>query len=260
MRRSGRTRILLTGATGFLGIHLAEMLARKGYFIYLLVRPQNGIPPEERICELFDWMSAGYPDKSSIHIVPGDLNRSDLGLDRADYYRLSSEVDEIIHCASETSFSERKRARIEKANVENLYYLLDFAVKGGCCFFVDFFVAAFSAIMETATDGGVFHITNERAKPVADLIDYIQRYFKIKGIQAVPPESFPSGDRNRLETLFNRYVEAYKPYMKDERIFDNRNAAVILNKYGISCPDFDYSIFSTCMQYAESVNWGNSSL
>lgn len=367
------------------------MLARKGYFIYLLVRPQNGIPPEARIYELFDWMSAGYPDKASIHIVPGDLNRSDLGLDRADYYRLSSEVDEIIHCASETSFSERKRARIEKANVENLYYLLDFAVKGGCCFFhlistayvagkrrgtcletlaetrtffnvyeetkyraektaakvcgregislniyrpsivygdsqtgktlrfnamyypvetlvflknlykkdneersseraekmgiifdrqgtahmpirieaaetcginlfpVDFFVAAFSAIMETATDGGVFHITNERTKPVADLIDYIQRYFKIKGIQAVPPESFSSGDRNRLETLFNRYVEAYKPYMKDERIFDNRRAAVILNKYGISCPDFDYGIFSTCMQYAESVNWGNSS-
>ncbi|MFO7932097.1 MAG: SDR family oxidoreductase, partial [Desulfosalsimonas sp.] len=41
-RRAGRSRILLTGATGFLGLHLAEMLVKKGYAVFLLVRPQNG--------------------------------------------------------------------------------------------------------------------------------------------------------------------------------------------------------------------------
>jgi hypothetical protein len=45
--------------------------------------------------------------------------------------------------------------------------------------------------------------------------------------------------------------------MKDERIFENDKAAAILKATGISCPVFDYRIFSTCMQYAEAANWGN---
>lgn len=391
-RGSGNTSILLTGATGFLGIHLAESLVIQGYSVYLLVRPLDNLSPEARIDELFDLLDMDHLDRSRIRIVSGDLNRPDLGLPPENYSELASTVDEIIHCASETSFSERKRPQIEKANIENLQHLLDFASRSGCFFFhfistayvagkksgtcpedlvetrsffnayeetkyraeriaaehcsyagiplniyrpsivygdsrtgktlrfnamyypvrilvflrnlyngnkgepaekgagkmgisfdrkgvahmpmrietaasrginlipIDFFTAAFSAIMEAATDGGVFHITHQRVKPISDLIDYAQEYFKIKGIQAVRPEDFSSGSQNRLEILFNRYTEVYKPYMKDERIFDNSKAAGILDERGISCPDFDYRIFSTCMQYAEAVNWGNAAL
>ncbi len=326
-----------------------------------------------------------------MQIVPGDLNCSDLGLSSADYHLLASRVDEIIHCASDTSFSERKRSQIEKANFENLHHLLGFAAKSRCCFFhfistayaagkrrgvcpealvdtrsffnvyeetkhraeksaaeycgregirlniyrpsivygnsrtgktlrfnamyypvkilvflknlyltkngeqsregaekmgisfgpggtihmplrieaaasgginlipVNFFTAAFSAIMETALDGDVFHITNDKPKPVSDIIHYTQKFFTITGIQAVQTKDFQSSSQNRLEMLFNRYTQVYRQYMQDERIFDNTKAAAILDRKGISCPDFDYSIFSTCMQYAEAVNWGNPS-
>jgi hypothetical protein len=122
---------------------------------------------------------------------------------------------------------------------------------------VDFFTAAFFAIMESAISGGIFHITNNNITPVSDIIDYTQRYFHITGLQAVRPEDFPSESRNSLEILFNRYTQIYRPYMKDERIFDSGKAAAILKATGISCPDFDYPIFSTCMQYAEAANWGN---
>ncbi|MEX1312604.1 MAG: hypothetical protein AB1Z38_00365, partial [Desulfotignum sp.] len=62
-----------------------------------------------------------------------------------------------------------------------------------------------------------------------------------------------------LEILFNRYTEIYRQYMQDERMFDTAMASAILEKKGISCPNFDYRMFFICMRYAESVNWGNTS-
>jgi nucleoside-diphosphate-sugar epimerase len=385
-RRAKKTCFLLTGATGFLGIHLADMLAEKGHAVIVPARSQDDTAPEERINALFRWLGRdGIP--SCVQIVPADLNRPDLGLSPADCQRLASRVDEIIHCASDTSFSERKRPQIEKANVKNLHHLLDFAAKSRCCFFhfistaysagkkqgicpetltdtrsffnvyeetkhraemaaadrcglegirlnifrpsivyghsrtgktlrfnalyypvkilvflknlylkkhreqdweslekmnisfdsdgtahmpirieasesgginlipVDFFTNAFYAIMETALDGGIFHITNDKPRPVADIIDYTQTYFHITGIQAVEADNDPAGRRNSLEILFNRYTEIYRQYMQDERMFDTTRAGAILTAKGISCPDFDYRMFSTCMRYAESVNW-----
>jgi nucleoside-diphosphate-sugar epimerase len=389
-RRSKKTCFLLTGATGFLGIHLAEMLSQQGYTVIILARPRDNSTPEERIKTLFDWLGTDEVP-SCVHIVPGDLNRSDLGLSSSDYHRLALRVDEIIHCASDTSFSERKRPHIEKANVENLLHLLDFATKSRCCFFhfistayaagkkrgicpetledtrsffnvyeetkhraemaaadrcgregirlnifrpsivyghsltgktlrfnavyypvkilvflknlylkkhrgqdrestekmgisfgadgtahmpirikaapsgginlipVDFFTTAFSAIMETAVEGGVYHITNDSITSVSDIIDYTQTYFHITGLQAVEAENYPAVPQNSLEILFDRYTEIYRQYMQDERIFDTTRASAILDEKGIKCPDFDYRVFSRCMRYAESVNWGNPS-
>lgn len=364
------------------------MLADKGHTVIVPARSRDNMAPEERINALFRWLGRDRVP-SCVQIVPADLNRPDLGLSPADYQRLGSRVDEIIHCASDTSFSERKRPQIEKANVENLHHLLDFAAKSRCCFFhfistayaagkrsgvcpetlvdtrsffnvyeetkhraemaaadrcnregirlnifrpsivyghsrtgrtlrfnalyypvkilvflknlylkkhreqdlesaekmgisftaggtahmplrieaspsgginlipVDFFTSAFYAIMENAVDGGIFHITNDKTKPVSDIIDYIRKYFHITGVQAVETQNYPTGPQNRLEILFNRYTEIYRQYMQDERIFDNARAVAILKPQGILCPDFDYSIFSTCMGYAESVNWEN---
>ena len=45
------------------------------------------------------------------------------------------DVDEIIHCASNTSFSERKRAAVERANIDALGNVLDLAADGRCSFF-----------------------------------------------------------------------------------------------------------------------------
>ena len=385
-RRYEKTCFLLTGATGFLGIHLADLLAEKGHTVILPARSRDDIAPEDRIRTLFRWLGR-EEIPACVQIVPADLDRPGLGLSPADSQRLASRVDEIIHCASDTSFSERNRPRIEKANVENLLHLLDFAAGSRCCFFhlistayaagkkqgtcpeiladtrsffnvyeetkhlaemaaadrcglegirlniyrpsivyghsrtgktlrfnalyypvkilvflknlylkkhreqdreslekmgisfdsdgiahmpirieasgsgginlipVDFFTSAFYAIMETALDGGVFHITNDRPRPVADIIDYTQTYFNITGIQAVQAGQFPPGSQNSLEILFNRYTEIYRQYMQDERMFDTTRAGAILTAKGITCPDFDYRMFATCMRYAESVNW-----
>lgn len=57
---------------------------------------------------------------------------------------------------------------------------------------------AFSAIMEPALDGGVLHITNDKTKPVSDIIHYAQTYFHITGIRAVEADDYPAGRQNNL--------------------------------------------------------------
>lgn len=124
---------------------------------------------------MLDWLTPGW-NQSLVHIVSGDLNCSDLGLCPTDYHQLASSVDEIIHCASDTSFSERKRPQIEKANVENLHHLLDFAAKSSCCFF-HFISTAYvagkkrgscpEALVETQRFFNVYEETKYRAEKTA---------------------------------------------------------------------------------------------
>ena len=379
--------ILLTGGTGFLGSHLAAHLLERGYRLYLLARPLNRLSADERIRRLPNWVGLNY-SSGRLKIIEGDLNAPDLGLNPVQTEELLSAVAEIIHCASDTSFSERKRSRVEKANIENFRNLLGFAAKGRCTFLhlvstayaagkkkgtcpaewietskfnnvyeetkhraeklafeacekagiglkiyrpsivygnsrtgktlrfnavyypvrilvflrnlfmkdildrnaenaremgiyldgnrkvhlpvrietvfsgginlipVDYFTRAFTAIMENREVGGIFHIVNAELKPIAEIITYIQKFFHIKGIQAVSPEAFDLNPPSRLDILFNRYTEAYRPYMRDERIFESSGTEAILKEKRIVCPDFDYAVFSRCMRFALASDWG----
>jgi dihydroflavonol-4-reductase len=72
-------RVLVTGATGFTGGHLARALAARGYYVRALVR---GIEPAARLRD------------AGIDLVPGDL-RSDASLRQA-----CRDVDVVYHIAA----------------------------------------------------------------------------------------------------------------------------------------------------------------
>jgi nucleoside-diphosphate-sugar epimerase len=388
-RRRDRTcTILLTGATGFIGSHIARELLLKGYRIVVLARADKQTSAQARIEQLLEWFGMGPMDQARLQVIEAFIDRPCLGLDQGAYDNLANTIDEIIHCASHTSFSERKRHEVERANIEGLRRVLDLAVQGKCYFFhhvstayvagkksgpcreefvetaaftnvyeetkylgermlrercesegirlavyrpsivygssengrslrfnalyyplrtilflknlfmkdmreeggkraaqmgvtmgdagslhlpirieagngnglnlvpIDFLVKAFVEIMATSLEGGVFHIVNQRPKTIGELVAYTTRYFNLEGLQAVHTDAFGEKSRNSLETLFDTYVEAYKPYMADARIFKNDKTRSILEKKGITCPDLDYEIFSKCMQYAMETGWG----
>lgn len=387
-RKRRSCSILVTGGTGFIGSHVALELLRRGYSVVLLARRQKHLTAQERIHQLLDWFGATREERSRLAVFEGHLDAPDLGLDRAHYDNLANTVDEIVHCASNTSFSERKREAVEKANVANLENILALAAGSGCYFFhqvstayvagkragpckeelvetreftnvyeetkylaeriikarceregikltiyrpsivygdsqsgrtirfdgvyypvrtvsffknlyekdinehggkkahemgveidekgrmylplrvevtasgginlipIDYFVRAFMAIMEDCLEGEVFHIVNTRITTIEDLAEHTRRFFHIEGIQPVPRDAFTGAPRNGLEILFDRYIEAYGPYMKDKRVFKNGKTEAILGKRNIACPDFDYEVFSRCMQYAVDVDWG----
>jgi nucleoside-diphosphate-sugar epimerase len=378
----------LTGATGFLGSHIAAELAKRGYSLWIVARPAKQQTARGRVEQLFDWLGAGSGDPSKIRIIEGYLDQPDLGLDRTQYKEVLDQADEIIHCASNTSFSERKREEVERANIQALQNVLDLAARSrsyyfhhvstafvagrreGLCreelvetgqftnvyeetkyrgermvvdlcaqegirlniyrpsivygnskdgrtlsfralyypvrtvlFFknlyetdiienggkrakemgirlegngflrlpirlevnadgginlipIDFFLQAFLAVMEESLEGGTFHIVNRRVKKIEELIDFTQRLFQISGIRAASPQDFEKVARNALEILFESYLEAYKPYICESRIFECGKAESILQKRQIACPDLDFDIFSKCMRYAVASGWG----
>jgi nucleoside-diphosphate-sugar epimerase len=387
-RAERKGRILLTGGTGFLGSHLAAELIRSGYHLFLLARPLKQQRAGERVARLLDWFGIEPELRKNLEIVEGTIEKPGLGLGGEILSDCLEDTTEVIHCASNTGFAERKRPAVESVNIDGLLNVLDFASGSACTFFhhlstayvagrreglcreelvdthdftnvyeetkargerlvsdrcraagirlnilrpsivygdsqtgksllfnalyypvkttvflknlyeadilerggrkaammgvrrendgslylpirlevesaeginlipVDYFVAAFMAILEESLEGGIFHIISHRPTTMAELIDYTRRLFNIRGIEPCGPEDFGARSRNALEILFNSYLEAYGPYMRDKRTFAMDNARGILAERGIACPEFDFEVFSRCMNYAVEVDWG----
>jgi len=382
--------VLVTGGLGFLGSHAAMALVREGLHVYLVARSQNGMSARRRLDLLLDWFRLNTEESARLHLLEGDLDHAGFALDANTRDSLAKAVTEILHCASDTSFSERRRPQIEKTNVANLDRLLDFAEAGPCRFFhhistafvagketgpcpesfrkteaftnvyeetkyraeerliercttrnipftiyrpsivyghsrtgrtlrfnalyypmrtlaffrdvyerdivegngkkavamgvttdgggrlympirldaaggtglnlipVDYFTRAFVVLRKHAGDGnGIFHIVNSRQTEVKELVAFANRFFGIDGFRVVPSEDFAESARNGLETLFDRCVETYRPYMKESRTFQDDNARACLNRHRVVCPDLDYRTFSLCMQYAVQTDWGS---
>lgn len=135
--RSGNrsTSVFLTGGTGFLGSHLAAELLRRGNKVMILVRPSNGTNPSKRIKKLMDWHGVDDDLRHRLHIVKGDILLPGMGISSNVRRQLRGRIGEILHCASATSFAERKRQEIEEINLRGLIHLLNFAEEGGCSSF-----------------------------------------------------------------------------------------------------------------------------
>jgi nucleoside-diphosphate-sugar epimerase len=121
---------------------------------------------------------------------------------------------------------------------------------------IDFFTDAFIAVMEESLEGDIFHIVSPFPKRLEDIIDYGRELFHIRGVRGVDKKRFEQEPANALEMLFNQYLEIYQPYLRDTRNFDFRKTEAILKKRNITCPDFDFEVFSRCMKYALAVQWG----
>jgi len=378
----------LTGGTGFLGSHIGAELLRRRQETIFFIRKRRAMSGTERLEKMLNWHGVDRAQRAKAHVVEGDLENLGLELGR----QMSDGIDRIIHCASDTSFSERKRKQVWSANVESLKGLLDFAAqsrissflhvstayaagkRSGSCpeepieqeeFFnvyeeakaaaehmllercgdegipltvirpsivyghsrtgrtfrfnalyypvktalflrkifaedirerggvkaasagvsmekdgtirlplridvgedggvnlipVDFFVRAFFAILEDSTNGGIYHIVNSKQTPITDIINWAQNQFKLKGIQPCSPDEFKKTPRNSLEQLFERYLEAYAPYMKDGRIFLAEKTDSILKRHCFVCPEFDANMFQRCMAYALEKEWSGLSI
>jgi len=126
--------IALTGTTGFLGSHLMATLLSKGYNIIVFGRSAKNESLEERISRLLQWFGIDSC-LDQVTCVDTDLSQDNLGIPTGEYSRLCSVVDSVIHCASDTSFSESKREKVMAANINNLKGILEFSKNAHVNFF-----------------------------------------------------------------------------------------------------------------------------
>ena len=378
-------RFLVTGGTGFLGGHIAVALLRGGHRVTALARSTKRLTARERVARLAGWFGLEEDARSRLRVAEGDI--LDPGWAAEAGGGLGA-VDEIVHCASNTSFAERKRPEIEAVNIDGLRNVLDFAVRSGAGFFhhvstafvaghrtgtcpedwvesgvftnayeetkargevlardvcrregirlnvyrpsivygdsrsgrtlrfnavyfpvkaavfirdiyradirerdgrkaaelgirmkedgrlfmplrieaggegglnlvpVDHCVDALMAVMEDGLDGGIYHIANPRPTRVEAIVDYAERLFDLDGIEVRGSGAFAARPRNPLEILYDSYLEAYRPYMRDRRSFEVKNAAAALERRRLVCPEFTYEVFARCMGYAIETDWG----
>ena len=134
MSVNNKPTIALTGATGFLGSHLMASMLTRGYKIIVLGRPAKNEPLNERIFRLLKWFGVDSMSEQ-VTCIDTDLSQDNLGITSGEYSRLCSLVDSVIHCASDTSFSESKREKVMAANIKNLKGILEFSKNARVNFF-----------------------------------------------------------------------------------------------------------------------------
>jgi hypothetical protein len=121
---------------------------------------------------------------------------------------------------------------------------------------VDYFVDATVKIIENGSGSGIYHLTSNSPTTMKIVAEYYQQLMKVNGVEIIYGLQPDNLVRNPAEELFDRFIEPYRPYLADNRVFDRTNSGKVTE--GLNPPVFTYEIFKTCMEYAIEVNWGAS--
>lgn len=124
--------VFLTGATGFLGIHiLNDLIEDTKANIYCLVRGENKTSAENRLIKLLKFYFEGkYCNLigKRIFVLNGDVTLEKFGLSKEEYDELGNNVDTVIHTAAIVKYFG-DYSEIENVNVFGTKRVVDFALK-----------------------------------------------------------------------------------------------------------------------------------
>jgi len=109
--------ILITGATGFIGGFLAGELIKRGRKTILTVRPKGNDTARQRVENLLKFLN--IEAKHEPVVIPAEIDKPGMGLS-VEHQRILRDVPEVLHCAADTSFAERKKQQVEATNLQGL--------------------------------------------------------------------------------------------------------------------------------------------
>jgi len=121
---------------------------------------------------------------------------------------------------------------------------------------VDYFVNTTVKIIENCSINGIYHLTNPYRTTMKIVAKYFEQLMKVRGVEIIYGPMPNDLLRNPAEELFDRFIEPYRPYLSDNRVFDRTNTPLITDN--LNPPKFTYDIFKTCMEFGIKVNWGAS--
>lgn len=96
-------RVLLTGATGFLGVHLLdELLGSTEAAVTCLVRGEDDSHAWERLAERWAWyFGEREVPADRVEVVAGDVGASALGLHPRRWRSLAEDTEHVVHAAAD---------------------------------------------------------------------------------------------------------------------------------------------------------------
>ncbi len=96
------THPFLTGATGFLGIHILKSLLQEGVeSVTCLVRADDNVGGLKRIldtAQVYGFSLESFKDK--LHVITGDLSRQYFALEKDQFNKLADSVDAVFHAGA----------------------------------------------------------------------------------------------------------------------------------------------------------------
>lgn len=115
--------LFVTGATGFLGMHLVSQLLEQNpdLSLALLIRDRPGQSGRQRADTFLP-----PAHRSRVQVFSGDVSLPNLGLDAAASQQLNAEVTRVIHSAATVRF-DHTLDEARQTNVEGTRHILDFA-------------------------------------------------------------------------------------------------------------------------------------
>jgi thioester reductase-like protein len=124
-------KIFLTGATGFLGVHLLkDLLVDSNTQVFCLIRAISMEKAWEKIESAFKKWSCTLTKNERKSIIPilGNLEQDKLGIEKNEYVSLCNSIDDVIHTAAWVNWLLPLEA-LKKVNVNGTYQLIEFAVQ-----------------------------------------------------------------------------------------------------------------------------------
>jgi len=131
---SGRKRAFVTGATGFVGSHLAWKLLQEDYSVTVLARGSRATSARDRVVGVLKRVAesedrldeiSNYLDR--LTVLEGDIACPDFGITSEKIAGVLASTDETWHCAASLSFAEEERDEIFRMNVDGARNVADFA-------------------------------------------------------------------------------------------------------------------------------------
>lgn len=108
-------RILLTGATGYIGKRLLPLLVHQGHFVYCLVRDKTRFNPPESFYAQIEVLEADLLNIKSLEKIPKDIDVA--------YYLVHSMSTSKDYAGLEKKSAENFRSSIENTSVKQVIYL-----------------------------------------------------------------------------------------------------------------------------------------
>jgi thioester reductase-like protein len=121
--------ILLTGASGFLGVYLLkDLLSKDNLNIYCLIRKEKNITIKEKLRRSFEKYGVEFPDhkEDNIILLEANLFEKRLGLSTEVWMSLSTKIDAIYHNGANVHHLYNYET-LKSENFESTYELLKLA-------------------------------------------------------------------------------------------------------------------------------------
>ena len=117
-------RVLLTGATGFLGAHVLRELSVQGLRVVCLVRNKD------KFTNVIKYYFPKEYETFNYKVYEGDIEKEHFGLADEDYNRLLKKIDMVIHTAANVSHAGHYE-NFERTNVIGTQNVIDFCKASG---------------------------------------------------------------------------------------------------------------------------------